>query len=46
MGYVSLCVLSVFFRIFCSFCGVCKFIVRCIWLCMEIIDVSDGSTYW
>jgi hypothetical protein len=26
--------------------GVCKVVVGLVWLCMHIIDVSDGSTYW
>ena len=38
MGYVSMCMLTVFFRTCCSSCGICKFIVRFIWLCMYIID--------
>ena len=46
MAWVSMCVLSVFFRTFYSLCGVCRFLDRCNWLCMLIIDVSDGSTYW
>ena len=41
-----MCVLSVFIRTVCSSCGVCRFIGRCSWLCMPIIDVSDGSRYW
>ena len=46
MGYVSMCVFVMCFRTCCSACGVCKFVMGCVWLCMYIIDVSDGSTYW
>ena len=27
-------------------CGSCGFIVGFIWLCMYMMDVSDGSVYW
>lgn len=42
MGYVSMCVLIVFCRAWCSACGVCKFVVGCTWLCTHIIDVKEG----
>lgn len=45
-GWVSMCVFSVLFKIFCRSCGVCKFIVGCDWLCTQIIDVRVGFVYW
>ena len=42
MGYVSMCVLFVFCRTWCSACGVCKLVVGCVWLCTHIIDVREG----
>ena len=45
MGYVSIWMLSVFFRTCCSSWGVCRFLVRFTWLCMHNINVSDGSTF-
>ena len=42
---MSICVLVVFFRTCYNLCGVCKFVVGFTWLCMQMIDVSDGSTY-
>ena len=45
MGYVSIWMLIVSFRMCCGLWGVCKFIVRFTWLCMHIIDVSNGSTF-
>ena len=44
MGTVSMCVLIVFIRIWCSSCGVCWVVVKFVWLCMHIIDVRDVST--
>ena len=46
MGCMSMCVLSVLLRTFCSSSGVCRFVVGCDWLCMQIIDVRVGSVYW
>ena len=43
---VFICVLVVGSRIFVSSCGVRKFVVGLLWLCMHIINVNDGSTYW
>ena len=45
-GCVSMWVLVVYCRMFCSSCGVCKFDGRFIWLYMHIIVVSSGSTRW
>ena len=44
MGEVIRRVLMVVSNIFASSTGVCMFVVRLLWLCMHIIDVSDGST--
>ena len=38
--------LRVVSNIFVSSCGVSKVIVGLCWLCMHIIDVSDGSMCW
>ena len=46
MGWVSMCMFNVFLRTFCSSCGGCIFIDRCAGLDTQIMDVSDGSTYW
>ena len=46
MGWVSMCMLNVFFRTFYNSCGGCIFIGGCVGLCIQIIDVSVGSTYW
>ena len=44
------CVFIVVFVVCRSTCvssgGVCKLGVRVAWLCMHMIDVSEGSTYW
>ena len=40
-----MCVLVVCSSICVSSRGVCRFVVGLVWLCMHIIDVSDGSTY-
>ena len=45
MGCVFICVLIVFRRTCCSSCGVCKFVVRFVWLCMYIIDFREGSSH-
>ena len=45
MGKVSMHVLAVSSSTLMSSCGVRKFIVGLLWLCMHIIDVSDGSMY-
>ena len=39
-------VLIVISNIFVSSFGICRFIVGLFWLCMHIMDVSDGSMYW
>ncbi len=39
-------VFVVCFRTCCSVCGVWTFGVRVVWLCIQMIDVSDGSVYW
>lgn len=46
MGSMFMFVLSVFTNMVCSSGGVCRFFGRCWWLCMQIIDVSDGFRYW
>jgi hypothetical protein len=46
LGYVSIWMLSVFFRMCCSLWGACRFVVKFTWLCIHIIDVSDESTFW
>ena len=46
MGRVSMCMLSVFFRTFCSSCGGCIVVGGCAGLYILIMDVSNGSTYW
>ena len=43
MGCVSMCKFIVFLSICCSSCGVCMFVVRLAWLCMQISDVMKGS---
>jgi hypothetical protein len=45
MGKVSMCVLMVCSSTCASSCGVLKFVVRLVWLCMHNIVVSEGSTY-
>jgi hypothetical protein len=45
LGYVSMYVLIVLFKSYCSSCGICEFVVRFIWLCLHIIDVKDGFTH-
>ena len=42
---MSICVLVVCFSICDSSRGVCRMCVGFIWLCIQIIDVSDGYTY-
>ena len=46
MEYVFICVLVMFFRMFWSSRGVCRFDVGCVWLCMHIIDIKDGFVCW
>ena len=43
VGYVSMCSLVVCFNTCCSACGDFMFVMGCVWLCMYIIDVSEGS---
>ena len=43
---VYVCVFVILFRTLCNSCGVCKFIVGFISLCMYMMDVSDGYVYW
>ena len=45
MGKVAMCVLVVCSSISASSCGVLKFVVRLVWLCMHNIVVSEGSTH-
>ena len=45
MGLILVCVFVILFRTLCSFCGVCKFFVGIIWMCMHMVDVSDGYVY-
>ena len=46
MGKVSMCVFVACFNTCDSSHGVCEINVGLDWLWMQIIDVSDGSTYW
>ena len=46
MWCVSICVVVIFFSMFCSSCAVLRFCVTVVWLCMQMMDVSDGSVYW
>ena len=41
-----MCVFVVLFKTLCNLCGVCKFVVGFIWLCMHMMDVIDGFVYW
>ena len=45
MGWVSMCVFVACFRTCCSSFRVWTFVVGFAWLCMQMIDVSDGSVY-
>ena len=38
-----MCSLVVCFNTCCSACGDFMFVMGCVWLCMYIIDVSEGS---
>ena len=42
---ISICVVVILFSMFCSSCEVCEFSVNVAWLCIHIMDVSDGSAY-
>ena len=42
---VSMCVVVILFSMFCSSCGFCVFGVIVVWLCMQMMDVSEGSVY-
>ena len=40
-----MCVLVVCSSIYASYCGILRFIVGPVWLCMHIVDVSEGFMY-
>ena len=46
MGWVSMCVFVNCCNICFSVCGVRTFGLSVAWLCMHMIDVSAGSSYW
>ena len=46
MGWMSMWVLIVLFRISCRLFGNCWCVVGVSWLCMYMMDVSDVSVYW
>ena len=45
MWCVSICVVVNLFSMFCSSCADFGFGVIVVWLCMQMMDVSDGSMY-
>ena len=46
MWCVSICVVVIFLSMFCSSSGIFGFGVSVVWLCMQRMDVRDGSEYW
>ena len=45
IGCISICVVVILFSMFCSYCEVCGFSVSVAWICIHMMDVSDGSVY-
>ena len=46
MWCVSICVVVIFFSMFCSSSEIFGFGISVVWLCMQMMDMSDGSVYW